>query len=211
MKIALIGSNGKMGKAVSEVIKDGDEIVAKIDSENVLKKSVTADVIIDFSTAENRQEYINFSFKKKVPYCCFATAISTEDMKEFHTLAKRVPVLVSSNASLGANFLFEMVELASQKLPNSEVVILEYHHKNKKDSPSGTAKKIREIFGQNNKMVDVRSFRVGNECGTHILQLFLEDEIIELKHQAKSRKVFAIGAIEMARSLCKRKRGFYEK
>ena len=210
MKIILIGSSGKMGREIARCLPSGDSIVQKIDCDDVINVKIDADVIIDFSTARNRTAYIEFASRKKIPYCCFATGISNEDVELFKQLAQRNPVLLCSNASVGVNLMFELVEMVSKKTQNADIVLTEYHHKGKKDAPSGTAKKIENIVTSSGKNVTTKAFRVGNECGTHVIQFFFEDEILEIKHEAKSRKIFAIGAIEMARDICKRKKGLYK-
>ena len=209
MKIILIGSNGKMGNEIENAVDGNDFIVEKIDQNDVIKEK-QADVIIDFSTAENRNEYIAYAKMKKVPYACFSTNLTSDDEKELRILSKHVPVLHCQNSSRGMNAMFDLCNLASKELVSAEVVLTEYHHKNKKDVPSGTAKKLENILNENNANVQTKAFRVSNENGTHVLQFFMEDEVLEIVHRAKSRKIFALGAIEMARKLIKKKKGFFE-
>lgn len=211
MNIILIGAAGKMGREIVKCLPCDDQIVQKIDVDNMPDMSADVDVIIDFSTAKDRASYIDFATKNRVPYCCFATGISDEDMSSLKKLSQRVPVLVCSNASVGVNLMFEIADIVSKKVDGADIVLTEYHHKSKKDTPSGTAKKLEEIISLNGKNVKTNALRVGNECGTHVLQFFFEDEILEIKHIAKSRKIFALGAIKMARSVCKRKKGLHTK
>lgn len=200
-----------MGKEVQKCIANDDIIVQKIESADKPTKESLGDVIIDFSTAKDREEFVKFSFENKIPYCCFATNLKEKDIADFKELSSIVPVLVCSNASQGINVMFDLVKLSSQKLKMADVVLEEYHHKQKIDIPSGTARKIENILISEGANFETKAFRVGNECGTHIIKFFLEDEILEIKHVAKSRKIFALGAIEMARRICVSPNGFYEK
>lgn len=223
MKFLLIGCNGKMGSQIIDALKDNDsdKIVAGIDL-NLKSKSrnfpvyndihnITEEVdgIIDFSTCENRKEYIIFAQNKKLPYGCFSTICSDADKDLFHKLAKTSPVLLCKNTSLGVNTLYKLVEIASKSLPKADVVLTEYHHKAKFDSPSGTAKNIEQIFTLNNINFTTSAFRVGNEKGTHVIQFFLEDEILEISHRSKSRKIFALGAISLMHKLIEKENDMY--
>ena len=199
MKIILIGSNGRMGQEIcKEAFIFGDEIVLKVDKNDVIKR-VDADVIIDFSTSQDREKYIEYSRQNKIPYCCFATGMSEKDKKLFQELSNIAKVLLCSNASLGMNLIFKIVDKMCKDLKNADIVLTEYHHKNKKDTPSGTAKKLQNIINGNGKCVQIGAFRVGNEFGTHKIQFFLDEEMIEITHKAYSRKVFALGALSMVR------------
>ena len=176
MKIVLIGFNGRMGKEIQECLCEGDEIVQKIDKETKLNQKTYGDVIIDFSTAKNRNDFIKYSLRNKIPYCCFATNLTVDDINNFEKLSKQVPVLLCSNASVGVNAMFDIIKLATEKIKKADIVIEEYHHKNKIDKPSGTARRIENIFKENDLKFETQSYRVGNECGTHIVQFFMEDQ-----------------------------------
>lgn len=212
-----------MGKQVVDTIAEQNQhkIAAGIDvniteqtfpvyqSTAEIKEKV--DAIIDFSTSADKSEYINFAKENVLPYGCFSTTCTHLDENNFEELAKIVPVLLCKNTSAGVNLLYELVDIASKKLPEAEIAISEFHHKHKKDSPSGTAKEIEKILSNNSSNFQTNAFRVGNETGTHIIKLFLEDEIIEISHTAKSRKVFALGAIKMMQKLKDKKPKIYKK
>ena len=210
MKIVLIGANGRMGKEVVKALKLED-VAWCVDKDDHLDEKFDAEIIIDFSTAGDRTKYVEFAKAKSVPYCCFSTAISAEDEKQLKDLSQRVPVLICSNSSTGMQSVFDAVAVLGKELNCADIVLTEYHHKTKRDNPSGTAKRLQKIVNESGQNCQVVGFRVGNEQGTHILQFFLEDEIIEIKHVAKSRKIFAIGAIKMARKMLKAKAGLYIK
>ena len=210
MRIVLIGAKGRMGQEVCRVARGRkDNIVLMVDKDDKLIK-VDADVIIDFSTCDDRCEFIEYAKKNFMPYCCFATAISQKDRVLLANLSNNVPVLLCSNASLGMNVMFEVVDIMCKKLSNTDIVVTEYHHKNKKDCPSGTALKLQKIIDRNGKIVQLGAYRVANEFGTHKIQFFLDDEVVEITHKAYSRKTFAEGALQMAEELLLNPRGLYE-
>ena len=167
-----------------------------------------ADIIVDFSTAESREKYIKFALEQKIPYACFSTGINIKDREMLKKLSERVPVLMCSNASEGAQTMFEITKIASQMMPQAEIVLQEYHHKHKKDSPSGTAKILLDIL--KNHKLESASFRVGNEVGIHKVQFFINDEVLGISHRANARSTFACGAIEMATKLMKKEKGLYK-
>ena len=221
MKILLIGANGKMGQEVATVAKEiGEEIIVGIDKmakktedfeiyNNLNLIKIKPDVIIDFSTCEDREEFTNYAYSKKIPYACFSTIVSKSDFERFELISSIIPVLICSNASRGMNALIDMLECAKYRLKDADVVVSEYHHKQKKDSPSGSAKTI--LKGLLPVFIDpqVAAFRVGSEKGMHKVEFYLEDEILEISHRATSRKVFATGAIEMAKKLLEKEKGLF--
>ena len=223
MNFLLIGCCGKMGKEVVSIIEQhpNHKIVAGIDIiptaqtfpvyKNTRDITESFDAIIDFSTSSDKSEYVLFAKKHLLPYGCFSTTCTTDDEQNFKTLSKTVPVLLCKNTSIGINLLYDLVDLSSKHIPDSDVAITEIHHKHKKDSPSGTAKEIEALLSNHHLPFQTNSLRVGNEAGKHIVQFFLEDEIIEISHTAKSRKIFAIGAVKMMEKLKDKKPKIYKK
>lgn len=208
MKWIVLGAKGRMGSSVCEILKEKEEAVFEVDKDES-SLCAEADIIVDFSTAENREEYVKFAAENKIPYACFSTGLSENDQLLLKNLSQKVPVLVCFNASVGMQAMFELTKLASNLLPNSEIVLQEYHHKKKKDSPSGTAKELLEILiGKN---VVTSCYRVGNEVGIHKIQFYLEDEVLEISHRVSSKMTFAAGAVEMAERLTKKEAGLYKK
>ena len=206
MKFLLIGCNGKMGRTVAKIAKENnDVIVCGVDIKdenqsfkthtNIHEIQETFDAIIDFSTTEDHTEFLRFAKENNVPFGLFSTRVNDQTLQELKHASKFIPVLFCKNASIGVNLLYEMLETCSKSIPNTEAIIQEYHHKEKIDTPSGTAKEIESILYKNNIKFETISFRVGKEKGTHIVQFFLQDETITLSHVAHSRDVFARGAI----------------
>lgn len=219
MKFVVIGCCGKMGKLVAKDLIEQNVQVYGVDKSvnglpfKVVKKieeiDFQIDAIIDFSTASDRRSYIEFARNNKIPYACFSTNVSENDLCEFETVSKEIPVLLSANSSQGVQVLCNAVDMISSNLKDCDVVITEYHHKAKKDAPSGTAKKLESIILQNKKQCQISSFRVGNEVGFHKVEFYFGDEILEISHRANSKNIFALGAIKMVEKLIKKENGIY--
>ena len=221
MKFLLIGCNGKMGKSVCQIAKEmGDEIVAGIDvlgetTEMPFYLSIDSmkneqfDAIIDFSSAKDHCQYIKYAIQKNLPFGLFSTRISAKDEKLISLASKKIPFLRCANASLGVNLMYGALSFFAQRLPSCDCAITEYHHKNKVDRPSGTAKEIQKIL--NSKfLVETNCFRVGEEKGFHKVEFFFGDEILTISHKAKSRDIFARGALEAMHKLADMPAGNYD-
>lgn len=232
MKILLIGALGKMGREVATNTQNyGDEISfgvecqeavadscyakAKHDFELVSEKNLSKidgkniDAIIDFSTSTDRAKYFEFATKYNIAYGLFSTNFTKNDEKYVKKSSKKIPILVCKNSSLGVNVLYKLAQVASQNLPHSQVVLTEYHHTQKLDMPSGTAKAIEKILSENNIDFQTSAFRVGNEKGYHKIEFFLGDEILTISHRANSRKIFACGALEAMHKLIRHQNGIF--
>ena len=219
MKFVVIGINGKMGQEVKkEILKSPHCLVAGIDTKEDVKNKVFLkltdieedfDSIIDFSTAENRKDIVDYCFKNKTIYGCFSTVISEEDNKRFTNLSKSVPVLICDNASEGIILMKQITNLIAKEKINADIVLSEYHHKDKKDSPSGTAKSLANILAKENISCKTISNRVGTEIGTHSLQMFFNNESLTITHISNNRNIFAKGAIKLMNKLSTKKRGLF--
>ena len=219
MNIIIIGAAGKMGKSVAKIAnEDGINVVAFIDkqfnacgaifSSDISCVKQKADAIIDFSTAESRQKYIDFAKNNGISYCCFSSKISDFDKQQLQELSKTNRVLICSNSSASMLVFKKLVNLVLKELPKAQACLTEIHHKNKKDAPSGTAVLIKNQFDVNNRELQIASFRAANVCGEHKLSFFLEDEELTLCHKISSRDVFARGAIKLAIDLMNKPSGF---
>ncbi len=229
MKILLIGSSGKMGQEIINITtkSSSDQIVACIDivkNENpttpylckIYHKTIwsvkeKADIIIDFSTKNSIKDILDYALLNNLPLAIFSTVRSEDEVALLKAASRYIPILLCPNASIGINGISKALSALSHTLPNSEIVITEYHHKDKLDSPSGTVKKLSQILQQNGiKNYQLQALRVGNEKGYHKVEFFMEDEVVTLSHRAYSRSIFARGAIAMARKLTAKKSGFFE-
>jgi 4-hydroxy-tetrahydrodipicolinate reductase len=221
MKIALIGY-GSMGKTVEALAKEkGHEIVfiatsadAVLSEEELAKRLKQADVAIDFS--------VPVAVKRNVASCLLAEIPLVEGTtgwnSEFDSIKMMVErsegaLIFSANFSIGVNIFYKLVSLAAQlfsKFPEYDVFIEERHHHRKKDSPSGTALKLKQIISESiEKSFSISSTRAGEIPGTHLVGFDSKTDTIELTHTARSRQGFALGAI-FAAEWIQGKKGFYE-
>ena len=156
-----------------------------------------------------------------------ANIINDEEMEKIHQASKQIPVFLSFNMSLGVNILLKLVKEAAKNLNNFDIEIIEKHHNKKVDSPSGTAvmianavKEIREqsefIYGRHGRTgkrqqneVGIHAVRGGTIVGEHSAIFAGNDEILEINHSARSKNVFAEGAIAAAKYLVNQQPGFY--
>lgn len=235
MDIILIGSLGKMGQLLCKKVSKNsiDQIVAMIDikytdvNKEIYKEPILpylshithktiwsanskADVIIDFSTSEDKTEIIDFALLHNLPLAIFSTTCSDSDKQKLITASKHIPVLLCPNTSIGINAMFEALEVLSKKLNSCDISIFEQHHKHKLDSPSGTAKTLEKILLDNGATnINMNALRVGDECGYHNVTFFMQGEKITLSHTASSKEIFATGALDMTKKLITKANGFY--
>lgn len=241
-KIIMHGCSGKMGNVVCSLVKDDPHCVisAGIDpfgdsSDFKVYKTpsecdVEADVIIDFSTAAAIPALLDFAVKKQIPLILCTTGFSDELNEKVEEASKKVAILKSANMSIGVNLLFSLVQKAALALADSgfDIEIVEKHHNQKIDAPSGTAlaiadaineavenqfeyvydrSKIREKRSKNE--IGIHAIRGGNIVGEHEVLFAGKDEIIEINHRAMSKEIFAVGAVKAAKFLAGKPAGFY--
>jgi 4-hydroxy-tetrahydrodipicolinate reductase len=201
MKIAILG-NGRMGKRISELAKErGHSIVCTSSSEKPATSLnlSTADVAIDFSTPTTAFENISHAINSGIPVVSGTTGW-LKNLKEIEDLCntKKGAFLYASNFSLGMNIFFEINKKLAQLMKNQkyESSLHEIHHTKKLDSPSGTAKTLGEQMNEileNNSPITAE--RIADVPGTHIIKYSSTMDEIEIKHSAKNRDGFAIGAL----------------
>ena len=215
-KVGLLGASGKMGLEIAALLfpaydLSGDsleltEAVAKEDRfKSIEGVTVTkledpreqVHVWIDFSQPEATLELLS---QIKAPLVLGTTGFSPEQEKQISAYAEKYPVVKASNFSLGMNWLFHQMK-NKDFVPETtkEIVIHEEHHREKKDSPSGTAKTLISLLRDNHfNPSQVNSVRAGEVKGVHQLRFFLENEEIEIVHKVSDRAVFAKGALHAA-------------
>ena len=185
------------------------------------------DVVIDVSNPLALDGILEYCLKTKTPVVLATTGYNDEEMEKIHEAAKQIPVFLSFNMSLGVNILLKLVKEAAKNLANFDIEIIEKHHNKKVDSPSGTAvmianavKEIREqsefIYGRHGRTgkrqqneVGIHAVRGGTIVGEHSAIFAGNDEILEINHSARSKNVFAEGAIAAAKYLVNQEPGFY--
>ena len=242
INIILSGCNGKMGRVITRLAAEDEnvKIVAGFDIADtipntypVYKKPAEctekADVLIDFSHPSALSGVLEFCKNTNTPAVICTTGLSEEQRASLLDMAKFVPMFFSANMSLGINLLIALAKKAAQILEdNFDIEIVERHHNQKIDAPSGTALAIAdgisEVLSNQSEYVydrhSVRRKRRKNEIGIHAVRggtivgdhdvIFAgNDEVIELKHSAASKEVFAVGAIKAAKFLADKPKGMY--
>lgn len=190
-----------------------------------------ADVIIDFSTAAAVDELVDFGVEKHIPMVICTTGLSDEQVSKINEASKKVAILRSGNMSLGINLLMKLLQTAAKTLvPNGyDPEIVEMHHNRKLDAPSGTAIMLADsineatgnefhyVYGRSDrrekrdpKEIGISSVRGGTIVGVHDVMFAGLDEVIELKHTAYSRDIFAKGALSAAKFLAGKENGLFD-
>ncbi len=227
----LVTGTGRMGKMIMELIENDERftLAGSIghDNCNTLADTAPADVVIDFSNKAMLPLLCEYVKRTGTPLVCGTTGFTDEDMQQLQQLGEHAPVLYSANYSVGVAVLRKLAAVAAQALGNDfNIEIIETHHNQKADAPSGTAKLLlnavdpkhtfdvvhgREgITGKRSpREIGVHAVRGGTVAGKHTVAFFGADEEIELTHLASSRRIFAAGALKAAANLINRPSGFY--
>lgn len=215
VKIAVSGSRGKMGSSIIRLAKDdaGLEVSGVFDIGDDADAPISGcDCLIEFTSPEATLEHIAICEKYKKPIVIGTTGLSDAQKAKIDEAAKSVPVVFSPNMSVGVNTLFKLVEEAARLLgPEYDISILEAHHVNKKDSPSGTAKELARIIESKRTggKVPIESIREDEIVGEHTITFESPYDLLELTHSAKTRDIFAKGALTAAKFAAKAKAGLY--
>lgn len=198
MTIAVIGALGKMGTEVIKFAKQKNYTTIPIDKDSNID-NVKCDIVIDFSCPCSLDNTIAICTNNNCPLVSGVTGYSTSQLEQLHMLSNTVSVVHKHNFSLGILAISDICQLLASTLPNWQYNIVEQHHTNKVDCPSGTAislaADLQPIIPHTN------SIRSGNTIGIHTIIANGEGESITITHQASSRKVFAIGALHCAEKL----------
>lgn len=186
-----------------------------------------ADVIIDFSHPSNLDTVLKYALENKVPVLFATTGFVESDYEKIRNASKVIPIVVATNTSLGVNLLNELMKHIVPILADYDIELIEKHHNKKIDSPSGTAKTLIEkiqaalpeprdlVHGREGmkkreqKEIGVHAVRGGTIVGEHTVIFAGEDEIIEIKHEALSKKIFSTGACKGASWLVGKEVGYY--
>lgn len=244
IKILMHGCNGKMGRMITEIAKqDQDvEIVAGVDKytavaneypvfETISECDVDADAVIDFSNAGAVDELLDYCVEKKLPVVLCTTGLSEEQLAKVKEVSEKIAVLKSANMSMGINLLLKLLKDAAKVLAPAgyDMELVEKHHNQKLDAPSGTALALADSMNEalgneyeyvydrsqvrkkrDAKEIGISAVRAGTIVGEHEVIFAGTDEVIEFKHTAYSRSVFAKGAVEAAKFLAEQKSGMYD-
>lgn len=217
MNIALCGIHGAMGKILKDEIEQSGEnkLVGYFSPRNGITGqdiSEKIDVIIDFSRPENIDFLLDYALKNKVALVICTTGYTDEQIEKIKKAGENIRVLLSSNTSIGINILRKIAMLISPTMKDFDIEIVEAHHNKKKDMPSGTAKTLKtdvlEATGKTD--IPVHSLRAGNIVGEHEIVFAKNDEVIKISHTALSKRIFAVGAIDLSEKLLSKDIGFYD-
>lgn len=243
VNIILRGCNGRMGQEITRMCKEDREllIVAGIDLrertsnfypvyDTFSKCTEKADVIIDFSSPIGLKEMFDYAVTNKLSVILCSTGLSEEDLQLVEAAAKETAVLRSANMSLGINTVIKLIKQAAKILSEGgfDIEIVEKHHNQKVDAPSGTAlllaDSMKEELGEDyryvydrstvrekrgEKEIGISAVRGGSIVGDHEVIFAGLDEVIEIKHTAYSRAIFAKGAIAAAKFMKGKTPGLY--
>lgn len=242
VEVILHGCNGRMGQMLSELISKDEEmkVVAGIEPSGEAKNDYpvyksfdelkeTADVIIDFSTASAIDSLLSYCEKTHTPLVLCSTGLSEAQLDRVENLAKESAVLVSANMSLGINVLLKLLKSVTGTLYGNgfDIEIVEKHHNQKLDAPSGTALALADVMKdelddisynldrskvrkkRERNEIGISAVRGGTIVGEHEVIFAGTDEVIEIKHTAYSRAIFAKGAMSAAKFLSGKSAGKY--
>lgn len=243
VRFIMHGCNGKMGQVITKIVKEdaNAEIVAGVDKymgiqntypvfADIKECDVEADVVIDFSNAAAVDGILEYCVEKQIPVVFCTTGLSEEQLQKVAEASEKVAVLKSANMSLGINMLLKLLQDATKILAPAgyDIEIVEKHHNQKVDAPSGTALALADSINEvldneydykydrsqerkkrEKKEIGISAVRGGTIVGEHEVIYAGEDEVIEFKHTAYSKAVFAKGAVEAGKFLKGKEAGMY--
>ena len=238
MNIIVNGAGGRMGGVLCNLIKQtGHTLAARVSVEFTTDAAAgvyqtlgeftgDADCVIDFSNHTAIPALCDYCVSRDLPVVIATTGLSEEELACVQTAANDIPVFRSANMSLGVALLSCLTKIAAKALPDADIEIVEAHHNQKLDVPSGTAllladavKDVRpdavynvgrhENGKRQKNEIGIHSLRMGNEVGTHEVIFALGSQVITLKHEAENRALFAEGALAAAAFLCGKAPGTY--
>ena len=228
-----------MGKALTDIILSGGKHTVAAycsmefdtDSENNIYKSIDefqgqADCIIDFSNHAATADVTGYAVKRNLPVVIATTGQTDEEKAMIMSASEKVPVFYSQNMSLGVALLSCLAKITAKAFPDADIEIVEKHHNQKLDVPSGTAILLadsiktvktdaeyvvgRSDYGKRDKKeIGIHSLRMGSEVGTHEIIFAMGSQVITLKHEAENRSLFADGAVSAAEFLVNQEADFY--
>ena len=194
-------------KATPMIGKDLGKLKISSNSDGVF----LVDVFIDFTTPEATETNLDYIARHKKALVLGTTGLNDAQIKKVEDISKVVPVVFSPNMAVGVNVLFSILPEMAKKLgADYNIEIVEAHHKGKKDAPSGTAKKFAQILADaTKKEIPTHAIRLGDIVGDHTIIFCGNSERIEIKHQAHSRDLFALGALKAAKWVFNKPAGLY--
>jgi 4-hydroxy-tetrahydrodipicolinate reductase len=240
VRVILSGCNGKMGNVISALSTDFADlsIVAGVDRNtknssypvfsNISECTIEADVILDFSRPDALDYLLKYAKEKNIGVVLCTTGYTEEQLLKINEAAKDIPVFRSANMSIGINVVNKVLrDISALLYKDFDIEIIEKHHNQKVDAPSGTAlllaNTIKEaipeeteyIYGRegiakrNHKEIGIHAIRGGSIVGDHDVIFAGHGEVIEISHSAISREVFAVGALRASLFIYEKEKGMY--
>lgn len=243
-RIIMNGCNGRMGQCISGICKDDPDvtIVAGVDVftgltneypvfDDIAKCDVEADVVIDFSNAKAVDALLDYCAQKSLPVVLCSTGLSEEQLAHVEETSGKCAVLKSANMSVGINTLMKVLQMVAPVLAGAgfDIEIVEKHHNQKLDAPSGTAlaladsikdslnEEYHDVYDRSQVRrkrdpheIGISAVRGGTIVGDHDVIFAGQDEVITLSHTAYSRAIFGKGAVEAAKFLAGKGPGRYD-
>lgn len=243
-RVIMHGCNGAMGRTITGLAQDMEdlEIVAGIDLKDDGSQaypvfssleacSVEADVIVDFASAKAVDHLLDYCVEKHMPLVLCTTGLSAEQIEKAKAASAHTAVLRSANMSLGINTLLKLLQEAAKVLGGAgfDIEIVEKHHNQKVDAPSGTALALAESINEamdhqyhykydrtaerakrDPKEIGIQAVRGGSIVGEHDVIFAGKDEVVTFSHTAYSKAVFGKGALEAAKFLAGKAYGMYD-
>ena len=258
IRIAMVGAAGRMGKAIASILAESNiscmqaaierqgSILIGVDSglhaglkaNQVLfsddhKAGIeSSDVVIDFSSPASLELSIQYCLEFSKPLVIGTTGLQEAQKHAIQQAKEKIAIVHSPNMSIGVNVLFRLTEIAAKALGDSfDVEVLDIHHKHKKDAPSGTAQKLKEVLlqslqrseeqviygregeypeGRIKDEIAVHTMRAGEVIGEHTVFFTSPEERVEITHKAQDRKTFAVGAVKAAEFAVKQNKGLFD-
>jgi len=258
IRVVVSGAAGRMGRQVISAIGEDEELTVSgaleapghqavgrdagacagtrdcgiVVTDNIESAFEDADVVIDFSMPRSSIAAVAEAAKRSIPAVCGTTGLSEEDIDRVNVFAKKIPIVMTPNMSVGVNLLFALADEVARVLGDDfDVEIIEAHHNQKVDAPSGTARRLFEIvsralrrdpkevgvYGRQGMVgkrpqgeIGIHAIRAGDIVGEHTVLFAAEGERIELVHRLSSRMALASGAVRAARWVIGKAPGLYD-
>ncbi|MFC1501267.1 4-hydroxy-tetrahydrodipicolinate reductase [Elusimicrobiota bacterium] len=247
LNVIVCGAAGRMGTSIINLSNNDKnvKIIGGVENTEIYMDKISnisiysdisdlissANVTIDFSSTHATLNNLDISVKNKKPYVIGTTGFNPKEIERIKTASRSIPIVFAPNMSIGVNVLFKLVSEASKTLANYDKEIVELHHNQKKDAPSGTAIKLAEIISDSmkKKLKDIAVYgrsgsigprdkaemgvfavRAGDIVGEHTVYFAGPGERVELTHRAHSRDTLASGALTAAKWIVNQKAGLYD-
>ena len=229
ISIAVSGARGRMGQRIIALAgaekdlhvslgfeasnhPDLGKTIDMVPITDDLSRVKECDCLIDFSYLKATGDYVQAAKEAKKSLVIGTTGLGAKECVLIEAAAKTIPIVYSPNMSVGVNLIFGLIDQAAKALSGYQVSMSEAHHIHKKDSPSGTAKKMADIVKAKGFALDyenIEAIRQGEIVGDHSLVFESDVDRIEISHSAKTRDIFALGALVACRWVVGKPKGLY--